>query len=993
MGIINTRLCRRVNPSTMSDNETKNSLSNMHTYATNPTIPNINDYVVIWLQAKINKPDFVYESYISRLQRIFVSLHTFTNIQDCTNFLSKIKNEKILMIISNEFFEPMRSQIQSTPQIHSVYILISTREKKSLSDYRCNKVKGVYTAIEPIYSSLKHSTKSFKQDSFVVSIIPSVKYTEKDLQKLDQIFIYWMLVKQIVLDGKYSAEAVKNFTKFCLTKSSSNQVELQMINEFEENYYQHSPIWWYTREHFIYNMLNRAFQTRDVEILIRMEFFIKDIHQQLEELQSERQKLHSSLIVAYRTQTMSNEGFEQIKNNKGNFLTFNDFVIADLDSKSSLNSIRSTQKNDTKVNVVFRMSVKSKQTSSPYALLINYSYSSDKENCVLFAMHSVFHINGMKQIENQLWSVDLTLTESNNEHLTSLDQLLREETKTSKGWFKLAQLMSMTRDYDHSKDIYFTLLELTPASDELRIAHIYNELGVLNDQTGDYRSALSFYRKAIDIRRENLPPNHRSLCVSYNNIGEVQRQMGDYASALVSHTKTLGIKQKILPSNDLSFATTYNNIALANELLGEFSDALVFYGKALEIKQKVLPRNHQDLATTYNNIGELQRAMGNFSVALVNFEKALHIRLKRYSSTDPSLAITYNNIGLVHLDLGNFSKAISYLEKSLNVKLKNFPPDHSSLALTYNNIGDIHHQMGEYSKGLSSYEKALNIQKKVLTPNHPEIAITYTNMGIAHQAMGNYSTALSFYQKAIEIRQKALPTNHPLLAASYNNMGHLYQATGDYAASLDSYQKALALQQKTLLSAHPALATTYNNMGDIHRKLENYEKALSLYKKSLHIKEKSLPRNHPAFVVTYNNMGAIHQSLLNYSAALECYKQTLEIQKATLPENHPDLSVVYNNMGVTYQLMKEYSTALDYYKKALEIQEKTLPSNHPDIATIHNSMATLYVNVGDYKSALEHAKRAVELGSQTLPTAHPHLLKFKDYHDRILAKVSSMKKM
>ena len=35
-----------------------------------------------------------------------------------------------------------------------------------------------------------------------MSIIPSMKYSEKSLSQLNQLFIYWMLVKKIVLEIK-----------------------------------------------------------------------------------------------------------------------------------------------------------------------------------------------------------------------------------------------------------------------------------------------------------------------------------------------------------------------------------------------------------------------------------------------------------------------------------------------------------------------------------------------------------------------------------------------------------------------------------------------------------------------------------------------------------------------------------------------------------------------------------------------------------------------
>lgn len=998
MGIIGSKLSRRVSPTIdIADDETTISTSAIMIESTSKSVPShhplINKLIVIWLDANVNDADDVYQNSINRLQRMTTSIHTFTNINDCTQFLNTIKGEKILMVVSNEFINHIWPRIKSMPQVHSVYIISQNGEAQNLPNIESDKIKGIFSKVEPVSGSVKRDNSDYKQDSLIMSVIPSMKYTKKDLKKLNRLFIYWMMVKIITLHLNYERdahkEALKNLVEFSRHQYFNDADQLKIIEEFEQNYHQHSPVWWYTRNCFISSILNRAFQTQDIEIMIRMSCFIKDLHLQLERLQIETLKNNKLPITVYKTHNVTDEDFEKIKAIKGHILSFNSFIIGEPDYEKSLNVARRVQTNNSGIGVIFRMKIESKSTSTTFASLENISYSSQQGKSILFSMHSIFRIVDIKEIENRVWEVELTLTPHGDEQVRCLTELLKEETQGSSGWLKLPELMTIIRDFDQAKDIYYTILQLTPESDVLKRARIYNELGNIEDILGDYASALVFYQKAIHIRQQHLPPNHRSLSVSYNNIGEAQRQLGDYFNALSTHQKTLSIKRQTLAADDLSLATTYNNIALANESLGEFSAALDFHQKALSIKQKSLPPDHQEIGTAYNNIAELQRSMGQYPAALENLEKALNIRLKKYSPQDPSLGIPYNNLGLIHRELGDYPKALAYLEKSLDIKVKTLSSNHPSLTFTYNNIGDINQQLGHFNNALTSYQKALDIQLKVFSESHPEVATTYTNIGAAHQSMGQYTTALSFYQKAVKIRQKTLPANHPSLGTCFNNIGHCYQLMGEYNTALEHYQKTLKLQEKSLRPQHPSVAVTYNNLADVYRKLGNHTKALPLYKKSLEIKKKSLPPQHPTLIITYNNIGVIHQATKNHPAALECYKQTLEIQQKTLPVDHPDLAAVYNNMGVSYQSMKEYSTAFDYYKKALEIQEKALPALHPDIATTHNSMATVYINLGDYKSALEQEQLAVDIASQSLAADHPNLKLFRSYLERIESRIKS----
>ena len=982
MGILTSRLYRRIRPLGQTDNVQEGLYSNI-------TISS--QFVVVWLDADISKTDAVYQTSINYLQRCFKSLQTFTKTEDCLKYLSSIQNETVLLVVSSELLPKIWSHVKNMSYIHSIYVLIFSGQRLALADCDSPKIRAIFNRVSSVYSTLKRGSRYTKLNSLVMSVIPSQIFTKIDLSQLNQLFVYGMLMKQIILEMKYDHhQAMIGFGRFCRSQYFGDQNQLKIIKEFEKNYKQHTPIWWYTRDCFVSTMLTRAFQTQDIETIIRFGFFIKDLHQQIETIHSKTMKKNNLPIVVYRTQHVSKEEFEKMKNIIGHLVAFNNFLLADPNYDASLESARRTCSTQDGISILFRLKIESQQTSNPLASLQNVSFSSEKSNCILFSMHSIFRVNNIKNLEHRLWEVDLTLTDANNEHIRSLTQLLKLETQYSIGWDKLAQLMIILRDYDLAREIYFALLELTPEDDALKLAHIYNELGILDDATGRFASALQFYQKSIGIRQELLPPNHRLLSVSYNNIGEVQRQMGDYFSALSTHKKTLDIKQQSLQPWDLSFATTYNNIGLTSGLLGEYKTALEFYQKALTIKLRVYSHDHPELAICYNNIGELQRAMGNYPAALSSFERALKIRLKIYSSMDPSLAILYNNIGLIHRELGDFNQGINYLEKSLEVKRKHFPPNHPSFATTYNNIGGIRHQMAEFDQALAAFQTALDIQQKTLPSNHPEMATTLTNIGVTHQSLGNYKESLEFYEKALAIRKKTLPKNHPTIGTSYNNIGHVHQLLGEYTVANKFYQRTLKIQEESLSSDHPMLSATYNNLADIQRELGNFEKALDLYKKSLEIKRKTLPSNHPTLVTTYNNMGVVHRALKQYAEGLECFNQTLEIQRKTLPPNHPDLAAVYANIGSNHQSLQEHSKAIEYYEKALKIQEKSLPNNHPDLAMTYNSIATVLVVKGDFKKALEHAQKAVDIGSQSLPPDHPHLLTFIDYLARIQAKVESL---
>lgn len=80
---------------------------------------------------------------------------------------------------------------------------------------------------------------------------------------------------------------------------------LRIINEFSETYVPERAIWWYTREGFLFRMVNQILRQRDQNEMLLIHFFIYDLAQQLT-IESDKNKdaewMNKSV---YRGQLMS----------------------------------------------------------------------------------------------------------------------------------------------------------------------------------------------------------------------------------------------------------------------------------------------------------------------------------------------------------------------------------------------------------------------------------------------------------------------------------------------------------------------------------------------------------------------------------------------------------------------------------------------------------------------------------------------------------------
>ncbi|CAF1370017.1 unnamed protein product [Adineta steineri] len=371
---------------------------------------------------------------------------------------------------------------------------------------------------------------------------------------------------------------------------------------------------------------------------------------------------------------------------KGGLLSFNNFLSTSKNRNISINFAQQAATNPDLVGILFVMSVNSTYSTTPFAAVTDVSYFHTEDE-VLFSMHTIFRIGDIKSMDgnNQLYQVNLSLTNDNDQDLRALTDQIREETfPNSRGWYRLGQLLFKMAQFNKAQEIYEVLL--LQATNESEKAPIYHRLGSLKDDQGEYPEALTYYERSLAIYEKTLPSNHLNLGHIYNDIGAVYYNMGDYPEALSYYEKDLVISQQSLPSNHRNLGASYYNIGMVYYSMGDYSKALSYYEKALAIQQQSLPSNHPDLGASYNNIGMVYYNMGDYPKALSYYEKDLTILQQSLPSNHPRLALSYNNIGLVYEYMGNYSKAHSFYERAVQITQQSLPTNHPNFKICRENV-------------------------------------------------------------------------------------------------------------------------------------------------------------------------------------------------------------------------------------------------------------------------------------------------------------------
>ena len=587
-------------------------------------------------------------------QNIVNPIKTFINVEACLEFLKKIENEKICMIISGSLAQDIVPQIHNMSQVDTIFIFCGNKKLHELWIKDWSKIKGVFTEIDSICEALKVAAQHCEQNATPISFMPtSSDISTKNLNQLDPSFMYTQILKDILLIIDFDEQHITQFIQYCRDVYEDNRKELNNVNELEDKYYNKTPIWWYTSESFLYPMLNRALRTLDSDIIIKLGFFISDLHRQIEQLYQEQFKCtdSSETLTLYRGQSLSQIEFQRMKETKGGLISFNCFLSTSESRQISLHFANHALANPDLVGTLFVITVDSHQSTTPFASVANVGRFRDKEKEILFSMHTVLRIGEITSIEenSQLYQVNLTLTTDNDEDFVALTNRIREEAEGTTDWDQLGELLLKMGQPAKAQQVYEILRE--EATTEIEKARIYHQLGRVKDDLGDYHEALRLYETALSLQKRLLCSTHSDLAKTYNSIGLAYYSLGEYWKALSSHEKALKIKQQSLSPNHPDLAKSYNNIGVTYCNIGEYAQALLSYEKSLEIRHQSLPSAHPDLAASYNNIGFVYSQMGEYSKTVPFYERALEIGQQSLPPNHPSLKLYKTNLYVVNKKL------------------------------------------------------------------------------------------------------------------------------------------------------------------------------------------------------------------------------------------------------------------------------------------------------------------------------------------------------
>jgi tetratricopeptide (TPR) repeat protein len=635
------------------------------------------DFMVVWLDNSTKKTQTNSRTEALIRQSVRGRLRTFVSPDECVDYITdEITTKRVFLIISNYFGKHVVPLIYELPYIEAIYVYCGKRKAAEEWAKPNLKICGIFTQPNALIKKIKDDVPACDIDNQLPMSVFHIKERQRSLQDLTKesaAFMWYQLLLTVLRNMAKFGDSKSEMIDECRTTHINNEAQKKVINEFNADYVSPKAVWWYTRDCFVYRLLNQALRTENSEIIFKFRFFINELHNQIEKLYLRYLETHQPLsehrLTLYRGQSLSIDELNKIKGNINELISMNSFLSATT-TREVADIFAGTNKqheaSSAMQSVLFTIDVNdmSKETT-PFAFIQEHSCCPAEEE-VLFSIGAIFKVQSVEEDEDR-WHIHLELSKEQNQLYRDLSkhmmqQIGSEPSPSAFGWF-----LYRTSDFDRAERFVQLSLKQLP-SDDKEMGHIYNLLGLINKDRNRLQQAVECYMIALEIFSLTGQPDSPQVIATHYNTGLAFLAIGDNRLADEHLQQVEGKLYKSSQStNPLLIAMKDGLRGKVQTAQGEYTDAFISLEDVLKKKKRSLPPIHPSIASTLNDMGILQERMGKDEKALGYFTEARDICRQSLSSNHLDLSEYETNIGRLYHKRKEYSLALEHFELALKV--------------------------------------------------------------------------------------------------------------------------------------------------------------------------------------------------------------------------------------------------------------------------------------------------------------------------------------
>lgn len=372
---------------------------------------------------------------------------------------------------------------------------------------------------------------------------------------------------------------------------------------------------------------------------------------------------------------------------------------------------------------------------------------------------------------------------------------------------------------DYKEAIKFQLL----ASDYIRrlygeqsgkYAAALNNISMMYSDFSDYKNAIAYVSKAIDIQK-HIEGDYSSIASMYINLGSYYFDMGHYEQSASTYKQTLNILKDTYGESHPLYASALNGLALVYLCMSQYDEAIRNSLKALDIRKNVFGTSHPKYMESLSSVSQCYMSYGNYKEALRYAEEAKLVCKTIYGENHDTYAKILMNLSGLYNDTEESDKALENAKIALSIFEKTKGKNHRDYAVCLSVIASVYKNQKEYDKAFDLEKEAFDICCEIYGNKHSDVASLLNNLSVSCYYKKEYDKALEYAKQSLQIKENLFGKESRMYASSLNSVALIYHKLGDYTKAIESFKEYTDIVEnhllKMFLGSNVRLRETYWN--------------------------------------------------------------------------------------------------------------------------------------------------------------------------------------
>ncbi|CAF1570958.1 unnamed protein product, partial [Didymodactylos carnosus] len=405
--------------------------------------------------------------------------------------------------------------------------------------------------------------------------------------------------------------------------------ELKKIELFRKEYSSSKAIEWYTKDSFVYRLINKAFRTDDTSMWYIFRFFISDLCKQIEQVHEEQNL--KEFYTLYRGQShLPKQELDNIKANIGGLISSNGFFSTSKSFFTASSFVQGVKDTENSRAVIFQVTVDSVNLKNTIFVDVDQHLGPDYEHEILFNIGTVFKIESIEQ-EEDFWRIKMSATDEGTTEIKQRINLIKNKFQKMNINLLFGKLLIDMHQYDKA-EVYFNMMLQVLSEQHPDLPSIYDHIGNLKMHTNNYYGAFHNFNVSYRLKCKTLSSEHSDMSITFNHLGNYYKAIGNMTKAHYYYKEALKYK-----NNSINFAITKLNIAIIYMEKQHYYKARNRCLDAREILQQVQPSPYGEILVCQGLLGDILFKQHKYNEAKDFYLTAFEMGKKYLSIGDPRL--------------------------------------------------------------------------------------------------------------------------------------------------------------------------------------------------------------------------------------------------------------------------------------------------------------------------------------------------------------------